>query len=86
MNKVLLQLRNWLVINKLTINLLKTSYIIFNKPKLKFIITLDNIIIARSRSIKFLGLIIDDKLSWKQQFNNVKKNYIMALQHYVAIK
>ena len=73
MNKVLLQLRNWLVINKLTINLLKTSYIIFNKPKLKCIITLDNIIIARSRSIKFLGLIIDDKLSWKQQFNNVKK-------------
>ena len=71
MNKVMLQLRNWLVINKLTINLLKTSYIIFNKPKLNLIITLDNMIIARSRSIKFLGLIIDDELSWKQQFNNV---------------
>ena len=85
MNKVLLQLRNWLVINKLTINLLKTSYIIFNKPKLKFIITLDNIIIARSRSIKFLGLIIDDKLSWKQQFNNVKKKlyYGIATLGYV---
>ena len=72
MNKVLLQLRNWLVINKLTINLLKTSYIIFNKLQLNLIITLDNMIIARSRSIRFLGLIIDDKLSWKQQFNNVK--------------
>ena len=41
------------------------------KLKLNLIITLDNMI-ALSRSITFLGLIIDDKLSWKQQFNNVK--------------
>ena len=43
MNKVLLQLINWLVINKLTINLLKLHNI-FNKHKLNLIITLENMI------------------------------------------
>ena len=37
---------NLLVINKVTINFFKTSYIIFNKPKLNLIITLDNMIIV----------------------------------------
>ncbi len=61
-------LHNWLVSNKLTINTSKTNYILFT-PKNKviaftpFICVQDNEI-SQVTSIKFLGIIIDNKLSW----------------------
>ena len=63
----------WLSINKLKINFNKTKFIIFNYRKNIAIdsITFANHDIERTDSIKFLGIIIDEKLSFKNHVNDI---------------
>ena len=65
---------NWLNINKLTINISKTFYLIFTRRKLENIsISLCNQQLKRKNSIKFLGVIVDDKLCWREHINYICK-------------
>ena len=61
--------------NKLTININKTHYMVFHRARLKptkdFMIRQNKI--AFTKSTKFLGIIIDDKLKWTEHKNYVKK-------------
>ena len=73
LNVELAKVGTWFKANKLSLNLGKTSYILFcSKKKLAsaqdypFSINLDNQCINRVTSIKFLGVYIDDQLSWRQ--------------------
>ena len=65
---------NWVNGNGLLLNLKKTNYMIFSKRRnlspieLKII----NITIKRVNEKKFLGVIIDDKLTWKSHINAMK--------------
>jgi len=59
----------WLKNNKLSLNYTKTTYLLFNKhPHLpvnsKFTLSINNTEIIKSDSVKYLGLLIDDKLNW----------------------
>ena len=64
------KIRDWLAVNKLSLNILKTKYMIFH-PKGKNIthliphIVFDGIEIERVENFNFLGLIINEHLSWK---------------------
>ena len=66
LNNELLKVSDWLMANKLPINLEKSHYMIFHRSRLKdcdkkdFII--QDRIISHFTSTKFLGVIIDDKL------------------------
>ena len=74
-NIELTKLYNWLCLNKLSLNIDKTSYILFSN-KLddpKKTINIDNINIERVFSNKFLGVTIDHKFSWKTQIADVFK-------------
>ena len=76
MNEELVKIVEWLNINKLTLNVQKTEYIIF-APGRKKIGTSANIsingnIINRVSEIKFLGVIIDHKLLWQNHTHHVK--------------
>ena len=68
---------DWMITNKLSVNIDKTSYIIF-RPKRRHIddnsynLLLNNRHLKRVNSIKFLGVILDDVLSWAGQINNIK--------------
>ena len=57
------------MLNKLSINFNKTEFMVVttkqNKPKLK--VSIDNNPIKQSNHIKYLGVLIDDNLNWKQQ-------------------
>ena len=58
----------WLRKNKLSLNYFKTSFIIFNKQPNKtcdyeFKLKINNNLIKRVNSIKYLGVLIDSKLS-----------------------
>ena len=65
-NAELNKINNWMQINKLTINHKKTKFILITKKKInKFDIKINGIIIKRKNSSKYLGIIIDDKLNWK---------------------
>lgn len=61
-------------INKLSLNLKKTK-VMFGKHKENpnLFITIDDIIIEKVPEIKFLGLIIDETLSWKPHITHIQK-------------
>ena len=66
---------NWIKANKLSLNLDKTSYMLFSNKIMTVPnhIILNDTIIQRVRSTKFLGLVIDEKLSWKSHIDNICK-------------
>ena len=74
----LINLIDWLNANKLSVNLSKTNYIIFTPNQQRYFVGNDNteLIINNTKiekvnSTNFLGLIIDSKLSWEYQVNNI---------------
>ena len=71
MDKVL----TWLNVNKLTINLDKTSYMIVINKKINynFNINFGNKLISRCTQANYLGVIIDEKLTWKYHTQTIKR-------------
>ena len=88
MNEVI----KWLNVNKLSINTTKTKYIIFKsrnkKCDIEIDIKLNDNIIQQASHIKFLGVILDRELTWKNHINSVVKHIIKStaliakLRHY----
>ena len=64
--------------NKLSPNTQKTFYMVFHRAKLKTIdkssmdIIMDNHILTKVNSIKYLGIIVDHKLNWLDHITYVK--------------
>ena len=74
-------LHHWLFCNKLTVNFSKTSYVIFhtkNKKIQEFAneIKIGDDIIKRECSVKYVGMIIDDTLSWKAHLQYIISKFI----------
>lgn len=69
------KLKNWFDLNKLSLNLSKTKYMVFtNKETSDNIkITINGNEIERVNYIKFLGVIVDCKLTWKPHIQNVQR-------------
>ena len=65
----------WVKANKLSLNILKTNFMIFSNTlrHLPGDILLDNTPLNRVTSTKFLGLMIDDKLKWNIHIQNISK-------------
>ena len=65
-NKYIGYIYSWLCFNKLTLNLDKTSYMTFGlyKPH-TFNISLNGLPIKCTNEFKFLGVTIDNRLTWK---------------------
>ena len=76
-NKELHKLYLWLNVNRLSLNIDKTNYIIFhtyNKPMKEHItIKINKKAIKEKEFIKYLGVFIDSTLSWKHQISNISK-------------
>ena len=77
MNQELEKINLWFQSNKLSLNVGKTKFSLFHSPKKKTIITkqlpilkMDNAEINRKSVTKFLGVLIDENLSWKPQIAN----------------
>ena len=84
----------WLGDNKLTFNLSKTQYSIFQTknmtvPNYLNSIKINSEVISRVQSAKFLGIILDEKLKWdehiKQLLETLTKitNAFKIIKHYV---
>ena len=66
---------NWLFFNKLKINAEKTKYILFrqkNKVVGNLDIKINNESLEKVEHIRYLGLIIDEMLSWQNHINKIK--------------
>ena len=77
LNNELKLLYEWLCANRLSLNVDKTEFIIFRPPRTKLnnriVLNLNNKKIHESRKIKYLGLIMDDRLTWKFHINELCK-------------
>ena len=68
---------DWLMANKVSLNIDKTNFIVFHPPQkvkdhiVKLIIS--NSEIMQEKFIKYLGLLIDSHLSWKYHILNISK-------------
>ena len=76
MNESLYEIEEWLRCNKLSLNVLKTHYMIFT-PRNKIVNDVDLLIcntsIERVYVTKFLGVQIDAKLTWKNHIEYTSK-------------
>ena len=60
-------LKNWFAINKLSLNVAKTNFMVFSNRTVPndIEVTINNYKIDQVYTTKFLGVVIDDKLNWK---------------------
>ena len=76
-NKELKLLSLWLNLNRLALNVSKTNFVIFRSPKkpLNHNVTLimNKKAIEQKDHVKYLGILMDQHLSWKHQISNVSK-------------
>ena len=75
-NEELSNISVWLKVNKLSLNVKKTHFLIFGNKKERFDkveITIDDKVISQEHSTKFLGVYIDDKLNWKKHIEHISK-------------
>ena len=68
---------HWLNANKLSLNIEKTSFVIFHPPQRKITyqmnLRISNNLIKQDRKVKYLGLIIDSNLNWKSHLHELGK-------------
>ena len=75
LNTELLKIESWLVANRLTLNVSKTHYMIFHRSRIKTVdhdLILNGNVVKHVTSTKFLGIIVDDQLKWKQHIDYIK--------------
>ena len=94
-NKELVNVSSWLIANKLSLNVSKSNFIIFNSKKKKidhsFNIKILNNSLEEKNSTKYLGVIIDKHLNWASHIHYTKQNIskgigmIAKLRHYVPL-
>ena len=76
---------DWLMVNKVSLNIDKTNFIIFHPPQkvkghiVKLIIS--NREIMQERFIKYFGLLIDSHLSWKYHILHISKPIFRTSQN-----
>ena len=74
-------MNDWLAINKLSLNVKDTKFMIFH-PKQKNLpnhqipnIIIDNQPVERVDSFKFLGVLIDENLTWNKHVNFISNKH-----------
>ena len=76
MNKELEKLYDWLCINRLSLNVLKTNFVIFhapNTPKRVVPILINKQAIDEAKYVKYLGILIGSQLTFKHHINELVK-------------
>ena len=86
-------LANWLKANKIALNIKKTEFVLFKRPTVKIsdypCIKMDGKKIYPSKQIKYLGVFIDEHLSWNYHINQLsmklsRANGMLAkIRHFV---
>lgn len=83
MNNEMTKIVDWLRINKLSLNLMKTHFMIFRRSRTKLTISkslvIDNVTIQMVKETKFLGMIIDEHLNFGAHITNIKQKVSRGL-------
>ena len=65
---------NWLKTNRLSLNVSKTSYMIIFNQKNALDIKIQETILTKVSTVKFLGVTLDENLTFKDHVNKVTSN------------
>ena len=94
-NRELEKVYDWLIVNKLSLNIKKTKCMIFHTPNTKFIFSptlmINNTQIERVTNFNFLGLTINENLSWKPHVDRIANKIsktggiINRLKHFLPL-
>ena len=83
MNKDLKLLYDWLCANRLSLNVKKTEFIVFRPPRYKqgvrITLNLHHTQLFESSKLKYLGVILDNKLNWKAHIAELSKKLSRAV-------
>ena len=80
LNLELARVAKWFKANKLTINYEKSNYMVFNKKyQNRLDLFLDNNQLTEVSNVKFLGLQIENNLTWKKQIKHVESKVSKGL-------
>jgi len=82
-NNELLKVHEWMSLNKLSINYAKWMYLqtgkkIQSNSAEDFLVTLGNHQIKREQSVKYLGVIVDEKLNWSSHLKQLETKLAFA--------
>ena len=70
MNSKLNKVNQWLINNRLTLNVDKSCFILFSdKKNVTSNISISGKEIRRNSQVKYLGILIDENLNWKPQID-----------------
>ena len=90
-NTELVQVTHWFKANKLSLSAKKTIYTLFHKPSTKDDIPLkipelviDTKLIKQKIYIKFLGVMIDECITWKEHIRTVEIKLQKILDYYIV--
>ena len=94
-NEELPKIHTWLCANRLSLNIKKTSFVIFHSPQKRITtqisLLIHNFPIKQEYCIKYLGILIDSNLNWKSHFGCVAKKIkrgvgiLSKLRHFTNI-
>ena len=74
-NRELKKLHTWLIVNRLSLNIDKTNFVVFhpyNKPLTqKITLKIQKNAISEKDHVKYLGILIDSTLSWINHIDNI---------------
>ena len=85
MNKDLAHIANWLLANKLTLNVLKSEYMLIGSRQRiaslegNFKLTINNVSLSKVKKTKCFGLHIDEHLIWETHIESVAKKVASSL-------
>ena len=83
LNKGLRGLHNWLIVNRLSLNISKTNFVVFhpyNKPiKQNITLKIKRKAISEKNNVKYLGILVDNGLTWKAQIDSISKKVSRAI-------
>ena len=89
MNSELAKLQDWFTANKLTINIKKSNFVVFHpsrmQQKLQVDIKLTDyktskfIYLEQKDYVKYLGVLLDNKLSWKPHVDYILSNKVSRI-------
>ena len=81
LEKELSNVLDWLLANKLIINLSKTHSMLFTNKRVdrKITIRANNSNLEQKTECKFLGVIVDDRLTWKSHINHISSKISKSL-------
>ena len=81
-NAELAKIDEWLKINKVSLNLKKSKYMVFKKTSttnINLTLTIDKVVIDRVDYFNFPGLTIDSQMTWKKHTDNISNKCLMVI-------